>query len=69
MAQKSDAVLDEVNATAHEIKKEKLIEKLSTVLDNSNDTVSEGKKLIQQLRDSPSDLLFKSKSSPSSVEE
>lgn len=83
MAQKSDAVLDEVNATAHEsslllheIKKEKLIEKLSTVLDNSNDTVSEskkllkeGKKLVQQLRDSPSDLLFKSKSSPSSAEE
>ena len=76
VAQKSDAVLDEVNTTAHEsslllheIKKEKLIEKIATVLNNSNDTVSEGKKLVQQLRDSPSDLLFKSKSSPSSTEE
>lgn len=70
VAQKSDAVLDEVNTTTHEsslllheIRKEKLIEKIATVLNNSNDTVSEGKKLVQQLRDSPSDLLFKSKSS------
>lgn len=77
VAQKSDTVLDETKNALHEssalvqeIKKANMIEKISTVLENSNDTinetktlVNEGKMLVQQLRESPSDLLFKSKPS------
>jgi phospholipid/cholesterol/gamma-HCH transport system substrate-binding protein len=69
--------VQESSALVKEIKQAKMIEKIGIVLDNSNDTinetkilvnetkslVNEGKMLVQQLRESPSDLLFKSKSS------
>jgi len=51
-----------------DVKKLKVIEKLSSTLDNSNDAINETKKLvregkmaIQGLKESPSDLLFKQK--------
>lgn len=83
VAQKTDTVLDETknavqesSALVKEIKQAKMIEKIGIVLDNSNDTinetkslVNEGKMLVQQLRESPSDLLFKSKSSNPPSEE
>lgn len=69
--------VQESSAFVKEIKQANIIEKIGIVLDNSNDTINEtkilvnetktlvndGKMLVKQLRESPSDLLFKSKSS------
>ncbi len=76
VAQKGETVLEETKtlvqestALIQEIKKADPIGKLNTTLENANETVEEsksliyeGKILIKSLQESPSDLLFKSKS-------
>lgn len=59
---------NETSAMLQDIKKSKAIEKLSSTLDNSNDAINEikkllkeGKMVIKELKESPSDLLFKQK--------
>ncbi|MFH0709342.1 MAG: MlaD family protein [Pseudomonadota bacterium] len=58
----------ETSSMLQDVKKSKVIEKLSLTLDNSNDAINqtknlvrEGKIVIQELKESPSDLLFKQK--------
>lgn len=61
-------VTQETSSILQDVKKSKVIEKLSSTLDSSNDAinetrhlVNEGKIVIQGLKESPSDLLFKQK--------
>ncbi|MFZ2889922.1 MlaD family protein [Sulfuricurvum sp.] len=79
LAQKSDSVLEETKTLAQEstsfvreIKQSDPMGKLNVTLENSNQAIEEGKNMIREgtiliksLQESPSDLLFKSKSSVS----
>lgn len=58
----------ETSSILQDVKKSKVIEKLSSTLDSSNDAINETKNLVREgrmvvksLKESPSDLLFKQK--------
>lgn len=58
----------ETSSILQDVKKSKVIEKLSSTLDSSNDAINEtknlvreGKMVVKSLKESPSDLLFKQK--------
>ena len=58
----------ETSSILQDVKKSKVIEKLSSTLDSSNDAINEtknlvrdGKMVIKSIKESPSDLLFKQK--------
>ncbi|HQT37591.1 MAG: MlaD family protein [Sulfuricurvum sp.] len=62
------SLTQETSGILQDVKKSKVIEKLSSTLDSSNDAinetkhlVNEGKIVMQGLKESPSDLLFKQK--------
>lgn len=62
------SLTQETSSILQDVKELKIIEKLSSTLDSSNDTINEtknlvreGKMVVQGLKESPSDLLFKQK--------